>query len=209
MRKFAFGLCLIAVAVFFAGCAAFDDFKTAYADEDENYEAVVFIEYGQSMSVHKFLELRGQIEFTGTVNVNGVDVVITKSELRTDEAGDGFMPLYLTLTNVPPRKIETKTTLFYKEQTTTAFNPISVLPAGIAGIDYLYGIQTDQRVTYTDTPYMIQENGVYVYVWKTRGDLIIVDRLANTPIYYVIAILITGITAAIVYFTCKSKYKTI
>jgi hypothetical protein len=104
------------------------------------------------------------------------------------------------------------TDLFYRTHTITEWNPISALPE-LNGVRYIYTIGLLRRPTATNADYAEKYDGIYIYEWTSDGsggnDIVCVYTFANTPIYYLIAVIIAGGVGLFVYFTCKKKSTTI
>jgi hypothetical protein len=96
------------------------------------------------------------------------------------------------------------------------FNPLTVLkpfdPIDEVKVDYYFGFSLETRSSSVPNAFETHYGGAYQYSFYTqyfpewyKTDIIFYDTYANTPTWYVTAVIIAGIVGVIVYLVCKKK----
>jgi hypothetical protein len=216
-------LCIFVLAVFGLGLSACtmkgDGVK--YYDMAEPYEARIYMVLTadtEMLTAVGFLDFVNELQqYTAAAagdDFENAVLTMDTANYTDNEDGTVTIPLNIKIDRVKPQEVTITSDFFYRYRTTVIFNPFTVLKK-VDGVQYYFGLELKQRSTKVSNAIPTHENGKYQYIWYANhpqiawdwqnSDLIFYDKFANTPAWYVTAIIISGIVGVIVYFACKKR----
>jgi hypothetical protein len=221
VKKFLCVLGLVFLVSHLSACSMKGDGVNFY-DESAPYEITIYMQIDADIisadNPAVFLALINEIEqytntLTGDDFTNATLTADTSNDFPDNGDGTVSIPLNITIESVKKREVIIESDLFYRYRTTTMFNPFTVLKP-VDDVNYYFGLQLENRSSSVPNAIESHQGGNYQYGFHTKlfpkwqeTDIVFYDTFANTPAWYITAVLIAGIVGVIVYFVCRKNKK--
>jgi len=210
MKRILCSLVIVGLVPFFVACTSIKGDGIHYFDEAVPYTVTVYMQFE--------LENMSTIEFGNLLRENWIgEATISADTENYIDNGDGTVTVNLDIkvpNGVKQETSEISTDLLYRHRTITMFSPLTMLNK-IEGVVYAFGIQTETRHSAVENAIELHlETGEYQYLWYANApnfvdwdwqnsDIVVYDKFANQPTWYIIAVILSAFTGIIVYFVCK------